>query len=1086
MRKNPIENIYPLSPVQQGMLFHTMLAPREGLYVQQRRCLLRGPLDVAAFREAWRQVFERHGALRTAFNWEQREEPFQIVLRQVELPWEEHDWRGLGEKEQDERFEQLLAGERARGFDLRRPPLSRLRLIRTADDAHRFVWSLHHLLLDGWSLALVLKEVFARYEAACLGLPLTTEPARPFADYIAWLRRQDTARAEHFWRETLDGITGPTPLGVARRAPGSADEGTEGYDAREVRLSEEATRAVQTFAPSQQLTLNTLLQGAWALLLARYCGERDVVFGTTVSGRPPALPGVETMVGMLINTLPVRVRVPGDERVIDWLRAIQARHLEAQQYDFSPLVEVQRWSRVAPNLPLFHSLYVFKNYIPVEDSTSQATPPSGVRVEDIDAEDRTNYPLTLSVTPGRELSLQIEYDRALFDLATVRRMLRHIRQLLAEFAGGPALTLAQVSPLTDEERARLLVEWNDTRAEFPAEACLHELFERQAAETPHATAVVCADGRELTFDELNRRANQLARHLRGLGVGADTLVGLCVERSPEMLVGLLGVLKAGGAYVPLDPNYPRERLAYMLSETAAPVLLTQRHLADGLPACAARVLSLDADWPRIEAESDANPPRACVADNLAYAIFTSGSTGKPKAALVAHRALVNYATEMVRQFGLRPSDRVLQFASPAFDVLAEEVFPTWLAGASVVLPEEELLFSCDELTRTIAGRGVTGCELPAAYWQEWVQRLASSGLKPPPSLRFVLVGCERPTPESLALWDAFGLPLVYVYGITETTITSTLYKRAAGDDVFELPIGRPVANTRVYVLDERMQLVPAGVRGELYIAGEGLGRGYLNRPDLTAERFRPDPFSPEPGARIYKTGDVARLLSDGNVEFFGRVDNQVKVRGYRIELGEIEAALAEHETVRECCVVAREDAAGEKRVVAYVVARTNEGEPSAAAWRAHLQQRLPQYMIPTAFVTLDEWPLTANGKVDRKALPAPESARPETSETYEAPRNSVEEKVAAIWGEVLGLERVGVFDNFFDLGGHSLLAVRVITRVREAFEVELPLRSILDAPTVAALAVVVVQHQAAGEDAEELARILAELEEEGAQTSLSH
>jgi amino acid adenylation domain-containing protein len=652
--------------------------------------------------------------------------------------------------------------------------------------------------------------------------------------------------------------------------------------------------------------------------------------------------------------------------------------------------------------------------------------------------------------------------------------------------GGRALS--RVSLLTEKERRQLLSEWNDTRAEFPHDICIHQLFEAQVERTPDNVAVVYGKGETLTYRELNERANRLAHYLKARGVGAESLVGLCVERSSEMAVGMLGALKAGAAYVPLDSTYPQERLAFMLADAGASVLLTQERLLERIPAHAAQIIRLDTDWAEVEKESGANPSNSACTENLAYVIYTSGSTGRPKGALITHRSLVNYADEMTRQFGLRADDRILQFASPGFDVVVEEVFPAWLCGACVVLPEEELLFSCEDLMRVIERDGVTGCELPAAYWQEWVHKLDAEGSAPPASLRFILVGCERPTPESLVIWDRFGIPLIYVYGITETTVTSTLYKRDAPTDTAdrrnELPIGRPVANTRIYILAADMQPVPVGVRGELYIAGEGLARGYLHRADLTAQKFVPHPFSFEGGERLYRTGDVARFLPDGNIEFLGRQDKQVKVRGYRIELGEIEAALAEHEGVRECVALVRDWGAGEKRIVAYVIAAQTSLPPTALDLRTFLQPSLPPYMIPAAFILMDEWPLTPNGKVDTGALPAPDAGRPETAGAYVAPRIPIEETLAEIWQEVLGIERVGVYDDFFELGGHSLLAMRLISRLREAFDVELPLRSILDTPNVAGLAIVVVQGQAADLDADEMTRLLAEMEED-AEANLS-
>ena len=628
-------------------------------------------------------------------------------------------------------------------------------------------------------------------------------------------------------------------------------------------------------------------------------------------------------------------------------------------------------------------------------------------------------------------------------------MMEHFAVLLDGMAARPDEPFAAIPLLAPAERA-LLDAWNDTAYDFPRGRLIHEMIAEQARQTPDAPAVAF-DGGSLSYAELDARANRLARHLRGLGVGAEARVGISLERGPEVAVAILGVLKAGGAYVPLDPGYPAERLAYMLEDSAARVLLTADALVERLPATAARVVRLEADAAAIQAESAEPVESGATAENLAYVIYTSGSTGRPKGVAVAHGAVVNYAVDMAARMGLGADDRVLQFASLSFDVVVEELFPAWFSGGAVVFTAAEL-YSPPELLRAVDAHGVTWMELPTAYWHEWVHELAQGGGEIPASLRFVIVGGERISPERMAEWARLDLPLVHVFGSTETACTSTTLRLEAGDDGSRwpnLPVGTAHGNVRLYVLDRGFQPVPPGIPGELFIGGEGLARGYLGRPALTAEKFVPDPHSAEPGARLYRTGDRVRWLADGNLEFLARIDHQVKIRGFRIETGEVEAALTAISGIRDAFVMAREDVPGDRRLVAYLVA-DDGADASHAALRSALEARLPEYMVPSAFVPLDALPLSPNGKVDRRALPAPEYAEDEDAD--ERHRHPVREVLAGIWAEVLRRVRVGVRDNFFELGGHSLLATRVVSRVRAALSVELPLRALFESPTVAGLA----------------------------------
>ncbi|MCG8349645.1 MAG: amino acid adenylation domain-containing protein, partial [Chloroflexales bacterium] len=1056
--KRNIEAIYPLSPMQQGMLFHSLYAPESGVYIEQMSCVLRGDLDVALFERAWQRVIERYSTLRTAFAWKSTEQMLQVVQRQVALPLVYEDWRTMSVPEQQAQLAARLAAERAQGFDLSRAPLIRLILLRIADDAFHFVWTHHHILLDGWSLPLILKDVFAAYEAFRQNQEPRLAPVRPYRDYIAWLQRQDLAAAERFWRRTLAGFSAPTSLGAKRN---SAPAEAHGYAEQQTSLSLETTAALQSFVRQQQCTLSTLVQGAWALLLSRYSGEEDVVFGATVSGRPPELPGFEQMVGLFINTLPIRVQVPSEPMIGDWLRSLQAQQVELRQYEYSPLVQVQEWSAAPPGQSLFESILVFENY-PVDSSLREQS--SSLRAEQVRFVEQTNYPLTVISGPGERLALRISYDRRHFDDATVERMLGHLRTILERFATDPQQRLADVSLLTEAERRQLAV-WNNTAAPVPANRCIHDLFEAQVARTPDAIAVSCA-GTSLTYRDLNARANQVAHHLRSLGVGPEQVVGICVDRSLEMLVGLLGILKAGGAYLPLDPDYPAERIAFMLQDAQPITLLTLErfhvrtltrwpvrddqdttvppfHLSTVPP------VLLDADWPTIARQPATNPASGATPDNLAYVIYTSGSTGQPKGVLLEHRNAVAFLSWAQTVFTPDDCAGVLAATSICFDLSVFELFAPLSMGGTVILAANALALPIIPATPPVTLVNT----VPSAM----TELVRLGGI--PETVRVVNLAGE-PLPLALVqqLYQQPTIRQVYnLYGPSEDTTysTYTLVPREAS----QVTIGRPIANTQVYLLDRQRQPVPIGIAGEIYLGGAGVARGYHRRPELTVERFVAAPAGAM-SQRLYKTGDLGRYRPDGSIEFLGRIDQQVKLRGFRIELGEIEAVLRQHAAVWDAVVMVREDTPDEKRLVAYIVTsdefRAMEGaEPAAPLFRRWVQQKLPDYMVPVAFVLLAALPLTPNGKVDRKALPAPEGARPDLADGYVAPRTPEEEVLSSLWAQVLNVAQPGIHDNFFELGGHSLIATRLATRIRDAFQVELPLRALFEAPSIATQAVLI-------------------------------
>jgi amino acid adenylation domain-containing protein len=1053
MSRNNLEDIYPLAPMQQGILFQTLLASEAseasepGAYFVQTGWTLRGDVDTAALVRAFQEVTARHGALRTAFVWEKLEQPMQVVWKRVKLPVTEVDLRGLSPAEQTAKVAAFAAEDRRRGFDLTRAPLMRLAFLRLDDDAYRFIWSAHHLILDGWSNPILLAEVFGLYEAAVSGRELRLDRARPYGEYVAWLQKQDPKKTEEFWRARLAGITAPTPL-----PPGDAEPSAEApYGDRTREISAPALAAMQDLVRTHGLTLSTLLQGAWALLLARYSGEDEVLFGATVSGRSAPVPGIDRMVGMFINTVAVRVAVPREENVLAWLKGLHRAQGELSEHEHTSLVDAQGWSAIPRGTPLFESLVVYENY-PVDPMASPqpaaapgVAPRKRLAFSDAASSETPPYPLTLIGALRKTLTLRLGFDARRFAPATVDRLLGHLVVLLARLVDGLDGRVGDLSPIDAGERNALIEGRNETTTAYPREASLVALFEAEA--DAHADAIALVFGEQtLTYRELDRRANQLAHTLRERGVGEGTPVGILAVRSIEMIVGTLGILKAGGAYVPLDPDYPAARLAFLLDDAAVKIIIGAGEFP---PSVVDRELvRLDVDAELLACADDARlPDVGRGAASLAYVMYTSGSTGRPKGVAVPDRAVVRLVKNT--SYARFADDEVFfQLAPLAFDASTLEIWGPLLNGGRLVIAPAAMP-SLREIGALIRAHGVTTLWLTTGLFNAMVEHHVE-GLA---TLRRVLTGGDTlSVPHVRAALEALpGVAIINGYGPTEGTTFTTCHAVVHTDTMGAIPIGRPIANTRVYLLDEHLGLVPTGAFGELYVGGDGLARGYLGLPELTAERFVASPFAED--ERLYKTGDLARWMPDGALAFGGRRDFQVKIRGYRIELGEIESALGANPDVASCTVIAREDTPGDKRLVAYVVGRDGVA-PAGADLARYLAERLPAHMVPAAFVALAAIPITANGKIDRRALPAPDAAGRGDRE-YVAPRGPVEETLAAIFAEVLKVASVGAHDGFFELGGHSLLATQAVTRIRGAFGVELPLRALFESPTPEGLAALV-------------------------------
>jgi len=917
IRPMPRDGDQPLSFGQQRLWFLDQLEGGSATYNEFFALNINGLLQIAALEQTLTEIVRRHEILCTTFPM-RNGFPVQAIAPTQTVPLPMVDLQQLPEVEQSTEVRRLAIEEQARPFDLSNGPLLRATLLRLGEESYVLLLNMHHIVCDGWSMGIFIRELSALYEAFSNGAP-SPLPELPiqYADFAHWQRQwlQGEVLAAHlaYWRQQLAGA--PPVLELPTDRPRPAVQTFRGAT-QLLALPKPLSQKLKALSQRWGVTLFMTLLAAFQTLLYRYTGQSDICVGTPIANRNRS--EIEDLIGFFVNMLVLHTDLSGNPSFQELLGRVREVALGAyahQDLPFEQLVEALQPERSLSHQPLFQVMFV------VHDASMTTLELPGLTLSSLEMDSETaKSDLTLSIADGEQgLMGSLEYNTDLFETATITRMLGHFQTLLEGIVANPDQRLSDLPLLTPAERHTLLVEWNDTQVDYPKDVCIHQLFEAQVDRTPDAIAVVFED-KQLTYRELNRRANQVAHHLRSLGVGPDTLVGICVERSLEMVVGLLGILKAGGAYVPLDPAYPQERLAFMLEDSQVPVLLTQQRLVEKLPEHQACILCLDTDWELIAQESKENPLSGVRAENLVYTIYTSGSTGTPKGVLIAHQALVNHSITAAKAYQLQPDDRILQFASISFDVAAEEMFPSWLSGSTVVIRPEQLLVLANFL-QFLEQEKLTVLNLPTSYWYEWVSELSHSAAKLPPTLRLVIVGTEQALPEQLALWqklvgdsasaDSFASRVRWInaYGLTEATIGATIYEPVTcqeNQQISCVPIGRPIANTLIYLLDQHLNPTPVGVPGELHISGVGLARGYLNRPELTAEKFIPNPFSQEPGARLYKTGDLARYLPNGNIEFLGRIDHQVKLRGFRIELGEIEAVLKQHPAVQEAVVLVKE------------------------------------------------------------------------------------------------------------------------------------------------------------------------------------
>ncbi|KOP26731.1 thioester reductase [Hapalosiphon sp. MRB220] len=1042
----------PLSFAQQRLWFFDQIEPGSPSYNLPRSIRLQGKLNIDALSASLNEIIKRHEILRTSFAIS-NEQPIQVISPSVSLQLPLIDLQQIPQQQREAELYRLAKEEAQTGFEITQAPLLRTKLLRLDAEDYVILLTLHHIVSDGWSTDILIREVGALYTAFCAGRP-SPLPQLPiqYADFAVWQRQwlegEGLKNQLAYWQQQLSGELPILQLPTDRPRPT-----VQTYVGKTLSfvLPTSLNEGLKNMSKQEGVTLFMTLLAAFKTLLYRYTNQTDILVGSPIANRNRA--EIENLIGFFVNILVLRSNLSGNPTFRDLLKQVREVALGAyahQNLPFEKLVEEIQPERNLSHNPLFQVMFVFQN-VP---RTALELPDLNLSVLDVNSETAT-FDLCLTMEESEQgLRGDLEYNTDLFDAERMNRLVGHFQTLLEGIITNAEQCLSDLPLLTSHEQQQLL-EWgkNQTLGENLQEGlCIHQLFEAQVEKTPNAVAVVWGN-EQLTYRELNQKANQLAHYLQKLGVKPEVLVGLYVERSLEMVIGLLAVLKAGGAYLPLDPAYPQERISFMLADAQVPVVLTQEHLLTTLPNCPAQIVCIN-QTELIEAQPQHNPLSQTKPENLAYVIYTSGSTGKPKGVMIAHRSLVNFTQAAIKEYAITASDRILQFASISFDAAAEEIFPGLVQGTTLVLRTHEMLSSAPIFLEHCSQQLLTVLDLPTAFWQQLTTELSPSKFTLPLSLRLVIIGGEKALPDKLSTWQqniGTQVRLVNSYGPTETTVVATVYDLSRQNFNQEIPIGKPIANIKTYILDQFLQPVPIGIPGELYIGGAGLARGYLHQPDLTSEKFIPNPFSDEANSRLYKTGDLVRYQDDGNIEFLGRVDQQVKIRGFRIELGEIEAKLNQHPHVREAVVIVWENELGDNCLIAYVSPNL-EQEVTVTQLRNFLNANLPEYMVPFAFVILESLPLTPNGKVNKKSLPIPEILRPDLDVAYVMPQTEAEKTIATIWQKYLNIEKIGIHDGFFELGGHSFMMVRVHSQLREVFKTDFSILEMFRYTTISSLA----------------------------------
>jgi amino acid adenylation domain-containing protein/non-ribosomal peptide synthase protein (TIGR01720 family) len=1044
-RKYSLTDIYPLTPLQEGMLFHNLYNKQSSAYFEQFSYRLSGRLDISLVEKSINRLFERYEILRTAFVYEGLPRPLQIVLRERKVDFYYEDVSGIAPVEERERYiREYKEKDRRRSFNLSNGVLMRAAVLKTDMEEYEFIWSFHHILMDGWCIGILNNEFLQVYNCCLHNREWRPTGVKPYRIYIQWLEEQDKKAPAEFWKNYLADYEESAGLPKSKTGPAAPAEGYK-LDHVVFTLEKEKIHDLKRIAGSRRATLNILLQSAWGILLAKYNGKRDVVFASVVSGRPYEIEGVESMVGLFINTIPVRIRFHPGATFDHLLRRTSEEAVQCKPHHYYPLAKIQAQTRLKQHL-LDH-LFVFENY-PIAEQIDGVIvddkEPRGVKADlsRIDTFEQTDYDFGVVVSGGKQLTVSLDFNANVYEKPMLQRVARHLNLLLEEIIARPDRVIDQAAIISEEEKHQILYEFNDTRSDYPADKTIHELFEEQVERTPDRVAIIHLSI-QITYNELNKHSNRLASYLREKGVQSDIIVGIKIERSIEMIVGILGILKAGGAFLPLNPGYPQKRIDYMLKDSAAKVLVTTSTLTvevEKLRSWEVKRISLEEIFkisPGFSQPLNLSTSQLPGSSNLAYVIYTSGTTGLPKGAMINHASLMNQCTWHIRYYDVTGNDRSTQYAGIGFDAMIFEIFPYLVGGAALYIISDDIKLDIPALKKYYNKNHITITFLSTQFCQQFMEEETET-----PSLRAIITGGEK-----LNRFIKRNYRLYNNYGPTENTVVAAVYSVEKPQD--NIPIGKPIQNNRIYILDKNsLQPQPIGVPEELCIAGDSLARGYLNRPELTAEKFLQLTLNTK-HLTLYKTGDLARWLPDGNIEFLGRMDSQVKIRGFRIELGEIESRLQEIPAVKEACVIDREKKSGEKYLWAYLVPEKPLEPLNPTEVRNILGKHLPDYMVPARFIPVERIPLTPNGKIDKQALLAREFT-PTTD--YVAPKNKTEKIIAGIWKEVLELEKVGANDNFFEAGGTSLDVIQVTTRMKKALNRDIPVVHLFQYPTVSALA----------------------------------
>lgn len=1039
-KRDQVQDMYYLSPMQEGMLFHTLHHQEKGFYVEQMDMNVKGTLRHDLLEKSMNIIVERYDIFRTVFLHEKVKRPVQVVLKNRPFQLDVVDIQDLSESEQLERIDRFKQKDQLRGFDLSKDLLMRASVFQTGPSSYRWIWSYHHILLDGWCFGLVVQELFAIYHALLHDIPYRLEPVKPYKEYIQWLEKQDKQASLEYWTQSLAGFEGQSTFKEQRKQTNEHELGEI-----EWAMSKEETAALSELALQQNATLSSALQSAWSILLSRYQRSNDVLFGTVVSGRPADLAGVDRMVGLFINVIPRRIQLTDQMTFRSLLSETQQQSLAAEPHQYIPIYDIQA---KAGQQQLIDHIVVFEN-VPAAKKDEQESL-LGFTVEDMNVYEKSNYDLNLLASPGEQLQLKLAFNQRAFDPAFVHKLKDQLTLLIKGAIKHPDQLVHTLTLVTKQEKQRMLEEWNAPELEHD-QLYLTKWFEHNVRKQPNAVALSAGD-HTMTYAELNEQANRLARHLQKNGVGHQTVTAILAERTPELIVSLLAVLKAGATYVPIDPDYPESRIQYMLKDSGATHLLTHSSFISQTRSLAFDGTYLFADDQEILLMSSENLPLEAGLDDTAYIMYTSGTTGQPKGIMTTHSNIAR-VVKNTNYLTILETDTLLSLSNSVFDGFTFDVYGALLNGAKLVLPQKETILDMGKLTELIKGEHISVMFVPTALFH----LLVDEGTDWMRGVRKVLFGGERASVQHVRkAFDVMGKGrLLNVYGPTESTVFATYYPidEAIPLEARSIPIGKPLNQTGAYILSEHRQLQPIGMVGELCLSGKGLAKGYLNRPDLTKQVFIAHPFAA--GERLYRTGDLAYFREDGLIEYAGRVDDQVKIRGHRIELTEIEANLLMHPGVKQAVLLADHDETNHTRLLAYITC-DDAWKGKLDDIKSGLKERLPAYMLPHELIELENLPLTPNGKVDKRQLPKPEA--PQGNRRVKLPANEVEQKLLLMWREVLEREDISTDDHFFELGGHSLKAMSLLSKVSKEFEVQVPIHLLFETPTIEALSRY-IQHQ---------------------------